>query len=394
MEAANESDDCQTCYIFVHVIRGFQMKQPFHFKTMYWKLHIILLFFLVFIVIAENEENNLSKKDKYIRNASNEIKKIKDAKKIRRKNRKKKNQRKTKGKKNGEIISMKGKRKNKNKLKMTLKKNQKNNVAKKEKHMESVTMQRNATSKDCVKTIGIVMKRWKDDVTNFEKQIRRFKKFSSTIKKKHSKKNIFDSVALKLVDIGGSNKSLLNCAGFDNSHGAKQLRNLTDILFNCDKKIDNFCNNENHPNPLLHQDVKICQNATTAFKKVAERCFEISMTADSTDSACSCWTGEEMLALSETVKSCKFKAVLDNQQRLKSCTSAFSKCRRAEDEAVTSIYICSQDIGEVTEDIDVLMKNLNALTEAKAKVIKVTQSSRRTSNSECPEFVGLVDQCK
>ena len=106
-----------------------------------------------------------------------------------------------------------------------------------------------------------------------------------------------------------------------------------------------------------------CQNTTDTFKKVAEECFEKTMIEDPMDSACSCWTGGEMSALSEAVKSCKFEGVLDNQQRLKSCISAFSKCKKAEDEAVTSMYICSKHIEDLNANIENLRKNLKNLSE-------------------------------
>ena len=136
-----------------------------------------------------------------------------------------------------------------------------------------------------------------------------------------------------------------------------------------------------------------CQNTTDTFKKVAEECFGKTMIEDPMDSACSCWTGREMSALSAAVTSCKFEGVLDNQQRHKSCISAFSKCKKAEDEAVTSMYICSKHMEDLAADIEDLRKNLQTLSEAKDKITKVIQS-RPATFATCPEFVDLVDQCK
>ena len=211
------------------------------------------------------------------------------------------------------------------------------------------------------------------------------------MKKKNYKKDIFAAIASKLVDIGGGNKSNLNCAGFDNFNGAKQLENLTETLFECEMNINDSCNND--LNPILDQNIMKCQNTTDTFKKVAEECFEKTMIEDPMDFACSCWTGGEMSALSEEVTSCKFEGVLDNQQRLKSCISAFSKCKKAEDEAVTSMYICSKHMGDLAADIEDLRKNLQTLSEAKDKITKVIQS-RPATFATCPEFVALVDQCK
>ena len=100
--------------------------------------------------------------------------------------------------------------------------------------------------------------------------------------------------------------------GFDNFNGAKQLKNLTETLFESETNIYDSCNND--LNPILDQNIMKCQNTTDTFKKVAEECFEKTMIEDPMDFACSCWTGGEMSALSEAMTSCKFDGLLDNHQ--------------------------------------------------------------------------------
>ena len=61
--------------------------------------------------------------------------------------------------------------------------------------------------------------------------------------------------------------------------------------------------------------------------------------------------------------------------------------------SVTSIYICSQDVEELSGDLEDLRNNLLTLSEAKEKIIKATKS-RASYASGCPGFVILVEQCK
>ena len=90
----------------------------------------------------------------------------------------------------------------------------------------------------CIENGITAMKRWKDQVANFEKQMNRVNKQAEIASKKKDKKAAFGPIALKLVDIGGGNKSALTCSGSADSDGAKQLTNLTQTLFDCEIMVN------------------------------------------------------------------------------------------------------------------------------------------------------------
>ena len=77
----------------------------------------------------------------------------------------------------------------------------------------------------CLESAMTVLKRWRQEVTNFLKQKARIAKQTSIATKKSDKSGIFAPIAGKLVDVGGGNKAELFCAGFLDSSGAKQLAN-------------------------------------------------------------------------------------------------------------------------------------------------------------------------
>merc|ERR1712061_918035 len=86
----------------------------------------------------------------------------------------------------------------------------------------------------CIENAVTAMKRWKDVVANFDKQKTRIEKQASIAGKKSGKQSVFGPIALKLVDLGGGNKSALTCSGSATSEGALQLTNLTSTLFDCE----------------------------------------------------------------------------------------------------------------------------------------------------------------
>ena len=115
-----------------------------------------------------------------------------------------------------------------------------------------------------------VLRRWKDQVTNFLKQKTRIEKQSSIAKKKSEKNGIFKSIALRLIDVGGGNSSSLTCSGSAESNGAKQLENLTRALGDCKKNIIASCSPENFPkaNKTL---VVACNKSVHNFEEEAQR---------------------------------------------------------------------------------------------------------------------------
>merc|ERR1712045_42153 len=75
----------------------------------------------------------------------------------------------------------------------------------------------------CLETAMLGMNRWRLVVANFNKQKTRIAKQAEIAGKKGGKKSVFAPIALKLVDLGGGNKSALSCSGSTTSSGAKQL---------------------------------------------------------------------------------------------------------------------------------------------------------------------------
>merc|ERR1712061_588778 len=100
----------------------------------------------------------------------------------------------------------------------------------------------------CVESAVTVMKRWRTVVANFDKQMTRVMKQAEIAGKKTDKKAVFAPIALKLVDLGGGNKSALSCSGSTTSSGAKQLTNLTNTLFACEVAVNKSCST-NFPKP-------------------------------------------------------------------------------------------------------------------------------------------------
>ena len=90
----------------------------------------------------------------------------------------------------------------------------------------------------CFSQAIFFMKLWKDTVANFKKQKSRMTKQNSTGSSKSGKKGLFSPVALRLVDIGGGNKTNMSCGGVYGNQGAVQLQNLTKTLFDCEIEVN------------------------------------------------------------------------------------------------------------------------------------------------------------
>ena len=70
------------------------------------------------------------------------------------------------------------------------------------------------------------------------------------------------------------------------------------------------------------------------------------------DEACSCWTNSNLTAVAEEFKMCK---VSDDAKKvtaqLRMCTKAFGKCRKFEDDAITSIMSCRENKDKLKEKV-------------------------------------------
>ena len=263
----------------------------------------------------------------------------------------------------------------------------------------------------CVESAVTVMKRWRTVVANFDKQMTRVMKQAEIAGKKTDKKAAFAPIALKLVDLGGGNKSALTCSGSADSDGAKQLTNLTNTLFDCEVAVNASCTTD-FPMPNM-TFVDACANATANFVTMATDCMTKSKEATAGE-ACTCWASEDMAAASEAVKDCKITEVSAIAQGLKACKEAFSKCRKYEDEAVTSMAACAVSAAQLKEKAAALSANKNAMDGSKTKVAEMTASTRnqrrptfsrhrgagslsassRAAATSCSEFIQFVQICE
>merc|ERR1712156_1285892 len=226
----------------------------------------------------------------------------------------------------------------------------------------------------CIENAVTAMKRWKDVVANFDKQKTRIEKQASIAGKKSGKQSVFGPIALKLVDLGGGNKSALTCSGSATSEGALQLTNLTSTLFDCEVAVNASCTTD-FPMPNM-TFVDACVNATDLFKTLATECMTMSKEATATE-ACACWSAPEMTMASEAVKDCKITEVSAIAQGLKACKDAFSTCRKFEDEAVSSMAACSVSTDALKAKAAALSQSKTAMDAAASTVAGITGSSRK-----------------
>ena len=230
---------------------------------------------------------------------------------------------------------------------MEKRKSRKRNKDKKEKNnrKDRKTQTRSSSNDNaiCFKQSITIMKMWKDVISNFDKQKMRMKRQNSTGGNKFNKKDVFVSTFEKLMFSGGNDRMNLSCDGNTTNKGAAQLKNLTDTLFSCYSDISTACNTSNWPQPNMTK-VSQCDLLVTQFKKGAEACQTETLNEADISIACSCWTGSNLNQTVQEVKQCKFSTEAGKiKTALKNCTETFSKCRKYEDAAITSISAC--DIG-------------------------------------------------
>merc|ERR1711997_608929 len=274
-------------------------------------------------------------------------------------------------------------RKNTKRTKKTKKGKRKNNKRRNNKRKNNKGTRKSTRTLDgmCIENAVTAMKRWKDVVTNFEKQKKRIDKQSEIAGKKSGKQSVFGPIALKLVDLGGGNKSALTCSGSATSEGALQLTNLTSTLFDCEVLVNASCTTD-FPMPNM-TFVDACVNATDLFKTLATECMTMSKEATATE-ACACWSAPEMTMASEAVKACK---------------DAFSTCRKFEDEAVSSMAACSVSTDALKAKAAALSQSKTAMDAAASTVAGITGSSRkvrglargkRAAAADAAAFITLV----
>merc|ERR1712179_236330 len=359
---------------------------------------LVFGFLLVFVILAcageENNDSSLSAESESSRVVREADANKRQERKRRRKNKKSKNvvkakakpkKRKAKGRKNKKARKTPKKGGLRRKNKSNTKKRPKKNGRSKGKNAKPRTV-----DGKCLESAVKSMRKLEKVVANFDKQMIRVEKQAGIASKKGEKKGVFGPIALKLIDVGGGNKSALTCAGSADSTGAKQLKNLTDTLMMCEMEVNKTCSMDlPKPNATL---IKECNTSTKAFRKMAEECFAKSKEDTATD-ACTCWTNADLTKAGDSVADCKIKEVGDVAKGLKKCKEAFAKCRKFEDDAVSTISACSKSTDKLKQKAAQLNANKDAVAAAKAKIKKTTGSRRvRAVATTCAEFITLVQE--
>ena len=276
-----------------------------------------------------------------------------------------------------------------------------NHGSKKKKFSGKKGRQTETVSSTCFTTAINFMKIYKDVIGNFDKQNNRMEKQNKTGGNKSNKKGEFASVAFSLVDIGGGNKSNLSCSGSYTNSGAKQISNLTIVLFECELEINKTCNTGNFPQPNT-TFLSECETLVTTFKESAGLCLNktIGSTATSTSDACSCWTATSLNTAAQSLKKCSFASESQEiTKQLKKCKNAFIKCRKYEDDAISSITACSQSSSKLTAKAAQLTANSNAMTSAKTKMSSLASGREargypRATATSCAEIISKSKTCE
>merc|ERR1712038_1232513 len=236
-----------------------------------------------------------------------------------------------------------------------------------------------------------IMKIWKDLIANYDKQRTRMKRQNETGGKKSGKKGAFGGITQRLVEAGGGNKSAPVCAGSTTNDGAKQLANLTATLDKCEDDIHAACDPSNFPQPNM-TFIDMCDALVAEFKTEAGKCLNQSVGGykQAASTACECWTATALVDLADKAKACKAKDEAGAiATALKTCTTAFGKCRKFEDDASTALAACSSSSSMLTTKAASLKANSDAVTAAQDKVKTLTNSSRRLARaaSTCAEIL-------
>ena len=357
----------------------------------------ILFFFVACSLATEDSSNDLSSLeqeslpsvDRVVRDADPGRQRKKSSRSKARKNKRKSKKKKTKknrknskrkGKKSRK--NKKGKRKNKNKKKQKKDRKEKKGTRKSSRSIDTA----------CVAQLTLSMRRWKDAVTNFQRQSKRITDNQNKGDGKSGKQSVFGPTASKLVSAGGGNKSALVCGGSSTSAGALALTKLAKDMGDCEKSVNDSCHTANMPaaNTTLIDE---CTTLTDKFVEEATKCLVMSKDESKAAEGCACWTDAALTKLTEDVNKCKVKDDMDAiKAQLKACTKAFGACRKLEDAAVESLSACTADPAELTKKAAALSANKDALGNVKTKLNSLTGTRRtRVIRAPATTCAGVMD---
>ena len=233
---------------------------------------------------------------------------------------------------------------------------------------------------------------WKDIVSNFERQRKRIIRQNKTGGNKFGKKGHFAPVGHYLVEMGGGNRSNMSCGGVFGNKGARQLQNLTETLFKCEKDVNTTCKIP-QPNMTL---ITRCKTLVDNFSTEALTCYNKTYGAKKTNSsdACYCWTHNRLNSTIGELKKCRDtkKEASVTSTSLKNCTNIFSKCRKFEDAANTALSSCASNSSKLTKKAANLKAIMVALEAAKTKMSTLASSrlGRANAATTCAEIITIA----
>ena len=329
------------------------------------------------------ERQKVAKKDK---------KKSKNAQKKKKRNNNKNGQRKKtrsnkrkglkgkKGQKQRRRNRKNGQRGGKGKKKAERRQKEKNGKKKRKRKNQQKRMNaakaRNSTclSTTCVDNAVEAMKLMKDKVVNFEKQDKRITKKSGIGGKKSGKQHDFKPTLQRLSDAAGGNISAPVCSGSSESAGAKQMLNLSMTLKSCADDIHAACDTSNLPSPNATK-ISECKAAIEIFKNYTDTCQDLIGSA-----AYDCWTpSADVTAAMAIVKTCDLsKNNTAMVSAVKSCKSAFGKCRKYEDDVGDILFACEQNADTLKLKLKALSENSDKVAQVAAKVEGIVSGSPRS----------------
>merc|ERR1719412_132905 len=328
----------------------------------------------------KRKNKNKAKRKNKNKSKSRKSKRRNKSRKSKRRNRKRSKSLKKKKKRTGKKRKNKKKgKKQRNKKRGNKRRNRKNkNKRKGRKNWASSvnsTSSSNSSSCGCTCLANAMkyLKMQKDKVANYLRQKARIEARNKTAGNKSGKKGLFGPALRRLADAGGGNKSNLSCAGSTTSAGAIQMKNISDFLKGCSKRIHAACNPSTLPVPSNLTKVAECNTAMTSFASKVASCVKLSGS-----SACTCWASSDFSKYAKVIQNCSLKTETDAMKTsMNLCKGNFSVCRKYEDDVVTAISSCAKTSNELLLQAQALTANAAAITSAITKTSSLASSRRR-----------------
>jgi len=242
---------------------------------------------------------------------------------------------------------------------------------------------------ECVSKAVQYMKIQKDKVANYQRQAKRIIKQNSTGSSKSGKKDVFKSAMTRLIQVGGGNESAPSCLGSTDNAAAKQIKNLTETLKMCSDNIKKACDPGNLPQPNMTA-ITVCNKTMASFSKKLEECRK-----KSGKEACTCWNSTELSGPLETIKGCSLsKEASAMAKGIKTCRSAFSTCRKYEDDISPAIFVCNINPKALLSQLKSMSTNVKSLKTLKTIIDSLTSRKFRYTRSikNCDGVLTKVDE--